>query len=161
MRFHEVAVTHPHAVKLLQAYFTFREHSFPPGERYQTRFPDCTDFTEPAGVFMIAENDEHSAIGCAGIRALPQRNNALERYEIKHLWVDPGARGNGYATGLMNELERYAQRRGCTEIVLDTHENLTEAAGLYLSLGYRQIPAYNENPNATRWYAKQINSRSR
>jgi hypothetical protein len=57
---------------------------------------------------------------------------------------------------LLAELERRAIGFGATESVLDTNASLTAAAGLYHSSGYRSIPPYNDNPNATNWYAKRL-----
>ena len=42
------------------------------------------------------------------------------------------------------------------ELVLDTHHSLQAAAGLYASSGFVAIEPYNDNPNATRWYAKRL-----
>jgi hypothetical protein len=40
--------------------------------------------------------------------------------------------------------------------VLDTNASLDAAQGLYQSAGYQEIPAYNDNPNATHWFGKRI-----
>jgi GNAT superfamily N-acetyltransferase len=82
--------------------------------------------------------------------------NGTVRFEVKHLWVDPAARGAGLGRQLLAELERWAIGFGATEAVLDTNASLTAAAGLYHSSGYRSIPPYNDNPNATNWYSKQL-----
>jgi hypothetical protein len=47
-------------------------------------------------------------------------------------------------------------RLGATELVLDTNASLEAAAGLYQSSGFLDVPAYNDNPNATNWYRKEL-----
>ncbi len=33
---------------------------------------------------------------------------------------------------------------------------MPEARALYASAGYREIPAYNDNPDAAHWYEKAL-----
>ncbi len=40
--------------------------------------------------------------------------------------------------------------------MLDTNASLAAAQGLYRTTGYREIAAYNDNPNATHWFAKDL-----
>ena len=42
--------------------------------------------------------------------------------------------------------------------MLDTHHTLEAAGRLYAAAGFEAINPYNDNPNATRWYAKPIGS---
>ncbi|TPW94776.1 PadR family transcriptional regulator, partial [Schumannella luteola] len=48
---------------------------------------------------------------------------------------------------------------GATEAVLDTNANLTAAGSLYRTSGYVEIPPYNDNPNATTWFRKELSAR--
>jgi ribosomal protein S18 acetylase RimI-like enzyme len=135
------------ADELLGEYFTSRELGMP---GYRTFRPDPALFVPPAGVFLVAEVDG-AAIGCGGIRML-----ALDRAEVKHLWVRPAARGTGLGRALLTELERHAAALGATEIVLDTNERLEAAQSLYRSSGYIDVEPYNDNPNATHWFRKVL-----
>lgn len=56
----------------------------------------------------------------------------------------------------MAELERAAAELGAAWIVLDTNESLTVAQQLYRTSGYEDVPPYNDNPNATHWFAKRL-----
>jgi hypothetical protein len=47
-------------------------------------------------------------------------------------------------------------RMGATEIVLDTNERLEAAQSLYRSSGYVDVEPYNDNPNATHWFRKDL-----
>jgi hypothetical protein len=42
--------------------------------------------------------------------------------------------------------------------VLDTHHTLEAAGRLYAGAGFEPIEPYNDNPNATRWLAKVLQS---
>ncbi|GAB3970171.1 bifunctional helix-turn-helix transcriptional regulator/GNAT family N-acetyltransferase [Plantactinospora veratri] len=114
-----------------------------------TRFPEGYDsraLVDPAelggtgGAFLVAYEQGHP-IGCGGIRTL-----APGVAELCHLWVHGDARGLGLGRRLLAELERQAVTRGLHTVRLGTHRSLPEAAALYHSAGYRQIPAYGDSP---------------
>ena len=75
---------------------------------------------------------------------------------MKHLYVAPAARGSGIGKRLMDRLEAHARREGVSWLVLDTNRSLEAAAGLYRSRGFLPVAPFNDNPNATDWYAKQL-----
>jgi len=164
-RFRPVAVTAPSAAELLAAYFAERALTFPAGPAaYVTTRPDPELFTPPRGVFVVAEDEggvapgpeEASPLGCGGVRAVAPGPDGAVRYEVKHLYVAPGGRGRGLGRQLLEELERRAAELGADEVVLDTNDSLAAAGGLYRSAGYGSIEPYNDNPNATTWYAKRV-----
>ena len=146
----ETGLADSSAQTLLAEYLAFRTASFPGPGAYRPATPDPTAFTGVGAAFLVAAVDDADA-GCAGVRLL-----AAGRCEVKHLWVRPAFRGSGVGRTLLAELERRAAAAGAAELVLDTHDSLTEAGALYRSRGFREIPAYNENPNATRWFAKAL-----
>ena len=78
------------------------------------------------------------------------------RYEVKHLYLDPSTRGRGWGRVLLERLEAQAREWGAADLVLDTHHTLEAAGGLYARSGFTAIEPYNDNPNATRWYGKQL-----
>jgi DNA-binding MarR family transcriptional regulator/GNAT superfamily N-acetyltransferase len=122
---------------------------FPEGYTEQDLLP-AAEARGPAGAFIIARENGH-AIGCGVLRTPP-----TDSAEIRHLWIDSRARGIGLGRRLVSELERHAANEGYREIRLDTHSVLSEAIGLYRSSGYREIPAYDENPHAHLWFAKSL-----
>jgi GNAT superfamily N-acetyltransferase len=75
---------------------------------------------------------------------------------VKHLYLTPHARGRGLGSALLAELERRARELGAATLVLDTNRSLLAAGGLYRSAGFVPVPPYNDNPNATDWYAKRL-----
>lgn len=143
-------VTDATAQVLLAEYFAFRAATYPSPAGYRTVYPDPTAFQPPRGVFVIVR-EFGEAIGCGGVRHLTD-----SRFEVKHLWLRPLARGRGLGRGLLRELERRAIDLGATELVLDTNASLEAAGELYRSAGYAHTEPYNDNPNATDWYVKRV-----
>ncbi|WP_104083016.1 GNAT family N-acetyltransferase [Cryobacterium sp. Y11] len=168
-QFHAVSVADAHALTLLTEYFSSPELSFRQSQgAYQPTFPLAEQFVAPQGVFLVVldpASGEDAAgrryIGCGGIRRLDGINleraeNEPVRFEVKHLWMQPRARGRGWGRLLLAELEQRAASWGAAEVVLDTNKSLAAAGALYASTGYTKIEAYNDNPNATHWYRKRL-----
>src|ERR1700704_5891088 len=128
----DVSVTDPTAQRMLAAYFDERATGSPPQlGAYRTAFPDPELFVPPAGVFIVAHDEDDVPAGCGGVRGLPSEkrsdtaagsddHHAAVRYEIKPLWVEPAHRGLGLGRSILNELEERARGFGATEVVLDT-----------------------------------------
>lgn len=161
VNFREASVEEDASLALLAEYFSSRAQSFPSsmGE-YRTVFPDPENFTAPDGVFLVVEDEDLAGdpadVGCGGVRKLAPDAESPVRFEVKHLWVQPHVRGRGIGRALLAELERRAREFGAEQLVLDTNESLTAAGGLYLTSGFVPIAPYNDNPNATHWYGKEL-----
>lgn len=155
LRFRAVSTDDERPRRLLEEYFTSRELGFAGAAGYTIVPPDPARFTPPRGVFLlvIATDLEPSEIGCGGVRSLSDG-----RFELKHLWVQPRARGRGVGRALLAELERRAIELGADELVLDTNSTLEAADALYRSSGYIETPPYNDNPNATTWFSKPVST---
>lgn len=151
------------AHELLAEYFAIRAETFPADQgTYRTTFPDPAVFVPPAGAFVVVEDDDEPsagprAVGCGGIRRLDDGALGV-RYEVKHVYLRPETRGRGWGRMLLAELERLARDFGARELVLDTHHTLEAAGALYAATGFVAIEPYNDNPNATRWYAKNLDT---
>ena len=78
------------------------------------------------------------------------------RAEVKHLYLRDRARGRGWGRELLAELEARAVGLGARVVVLDTNATLEAAQGLYRSSGYLEVEPYNDNPNATHWFSKDL-----
>lgn len=161
IRFRDVLVTDDAARTLLAEYFSSRELGFPEAQgRYRPVSPSVEQFVPPRGVFLAVESDgregEVADVGCGGIRRLETPPGGPVRFEVKHLWLEPHTRGLGYGRALLQELEHRAAAFGAGQLVLDTNDSLAAAAGLYKSSGFVTIAPYNDNPNATTWYAKDL-----
>ncbi|QEO16014.1 GNAT family N-acetyltransferase [Agromyces intestinalis] len=153
--------TDPDAHELLVGYFAERAAGFPAAQgEYRPTFPVDAAFTPPAGVFLLVEQTDASGpatpVGCGGVRRIEPGPDGAVRYEVKHLWLRPAARGGGEGRRLLVELERRAAGFGADEIVLDTNASLEAAGGLYRSSGYVSVEPYNDNPNADLWLRKPV-----
>ena len=63
---------------------------------------------------------------------------------ITYLWVDEAARGQRWATRLMDQAEAYARERGCHSASLDTHS--FQARPFYEKRGYEVFGTLDDYP---------------
>lgn len=108
------------------------------------------DLTMPQGAFLVARL-HGQPVGCGGVK-LPQGEPAF----LKRMWVAPSARGLGVAGLVLDRLEAFAIEAGSPAVTLDTNSKLAAAARLYTSRGYREVPDFNGEPHADRWYRKEL-----
>jgi GNAT superfamily N-acetyltransferase len=153
IRWRAVSTDDEDAQRLLTEYFDSRVSGVPDGQ-YRKRVTPSADFVPPRGSFLILERGGKDA-GCGGIRRL-EASDPVVTFEVKHLYLRPSARGLGLGRLLLEKLQDRAVQLGATELVLDTNASLEAAAGLYQSSGFLNVPAYNDNPNATNWYRKAL-----
>jgi DNA-binding MarR family transcriptional regulator/GNAT superfamily N-acetyltransferase len=108
------------------------------------------EMTPPAGLFLVAYlHDE--PVGCGGVKHRPDGPS-----DIKRMWVAEPARGLGIARRLLAELEAEAIRSGAEKTRLETNETLLEAISMYRSVGYQEVPAFNDEPFAHHWFEKRL-----
>jgi GNAT superfamily N-acetyltransferase len=153
MRVIETSPDDPVTAELLRAYFAERVGGFATGA-YRVASPDPAQFTPP-GLFLRIDEDDGAPLACGGVREIDAEDDG-RRMEVKHLFVAPAARGSGLGRRLLTRLEAHARAQGAVWLVLDTNRSLVPAAGLYASSGFLPVPAFNDNPNATDWYAKRL-----
>lgn len=97
-------------------------------------------YAPPGGRLLLARwNGE--PVGCAALRSFEG-----SRCEMKRLYVRPSGRGHGVGRALVTRILEEAGAVGYAEVVLDTLPTMTEAQGLYLAFGFRDIPPYRPNP---------------
>jgi GNAT superfamily N-acetyltransferase len=102
------------------------------------------------GVILVAYAGSE-AVGIGALRVIDAGTG-----EIKRMYVVRPHRGTGVGKRLLEELESLARARGLKAVRLDTHHRLSEAAGLYRAMGYREIADYNGNPSADIWFEKLL-----
>jgi putative acetyltransferase len=99
------------------------------------------DYAPPDGRLWLAELDGR-AVGCVALH-----RHAGDICEMKRLYVRPEARGGGLGRALVEALIAEARRIGYRKLRLDTvGATMRNAVSLYRSLGFKDIPAYRENP---------------
>jgi DNA-binding MarR family transcriptional regulator len=149
----EVDPNHPDARQGFRAYFAEldrrSESGFDPDAGISAK---PHELTPPAGCLLIAYL-HGEPIGCGAVKHHPG-----EPSEIKRMWVAESARGLGLGRRLLIELETRAAESGAGMARLETNRRLVEAIGLYRSAGYREVPAFNDEPFADHWFEKELGS---
>ncbi len=97
-------------------------------------------YAPPGGSLLLALEGSQTA-GCVAVRSLE-----ADICEMKRLYVRPQYRGSGLGKKLAESVISEAEKLGYRLMRLDTLETLTEAMGLYQSLGFTQTGAYYHNP---------------
>ena len=117
----------------------------------------ATMFAPPQGAFVVARRGDAAAgppLGGVGVRALRPGVG-----QIRRLWVDPGARGQGVARALMAGIEDAARELGLTDLRLGTGDAQPEAIALYASSGWERVFVGGDGrpvPPRHIWFVKQL-----
>lgn len=99
------------------------------------------NYAPPSGRILLARRGDE-LLGCAAVKAV----EAAVTGELKRLWVRPSYRGQGVGRALTLKAADVARALGYHRLVLDTLVSMTEANGLYRSLGFKEIDPYTYNP---------------
>lgn len=141
----------PAALACLAAYYQQLTNQVPGASPEMLTLPlaDAAKYRAPQGAFLIAWSDD-LPVACASFR--PHEPGTAE---IKRLWVDPVARGQGLGRRMMRAIESRARDMGFTRAILDSNTALTEAVALYRSDGWTEIAPYTSFP-ANIWMTKRL-----
>ncbi len=141
----------PEALACLTAYFTELADRMPGLDMGKFPVPDpgADSYRPPHGRFLIAWSDD-LPVGCVSLRPLDGTTA-----EVKRLWVQASARGQGLARRLMRDIENEARAMGATHLKLDTNSALSEAITLYRATGWTDIAPYT-GPPANTWMGKAL-----
>ncbi len=88
-------------------------------------------------VVVLYENER--PVGCGAFKPFDE-----DSVEIKRMYVLPELRGQGFASQILEELERWAAESSFSRCVLETGKKQPEAISLYLKSGYAVIPNYRQ-----------------
>jgi DNA-binding MarR family transcriptional regulator len=108
------------------------------------------EVTWPNGAFVVVYL-RGEPVGCGAVKHHPG-----EVSDIKRMWIAESARGLGLGRRLLEHLEGVAREHGSKEARLETGDVLGEAIALYRSAGYVEVPPFNDEPFADRWFAKPL-----
>jgi len=151
VEFREVDPNHPDARQCFRAYFAElnarSESGFDPDAGISA---EPHELTPPAGCLLIAYLHAEP-VGCGAVKHHPG-----EPSEIKRMWVSGSTRGLGLGRRLLEELEAGVAASGATTARLETNRALVEAIALYRSAGYREVPAFNDEPFADHWFERRL-----
>ncbi|MCH3963380.1 MAG: GNAT family N-acetyltransferase [Clostridium sp.] len=98
-------------------------------------------YTKPNGEILAAISDKGNVVGCVAFY-----KHTDKRCEMKRLYVKPEYRKLKIGQKLIKDIIELASKDGFEEIVLDTIRPLKRAIYLYKKFGFREIPAYYDNP---------------
>ncbi|WP_010181089.1 GNAT family N-acetyltransferase [Aquimarina agarilytica] len=103
---------------------------------------------------IVAYNEKRKPIGCGGIKKISE-----DIAEIKRMYVDPTFRGNGIATMILNELEKWAIELNFSKCILETLKTKPYAIAFYTKNKYSKFPNYGEYVNAKKsiCFQKKLN----
>ena len=123
-------------------------------DELNVRYPeDPTDHTlDPRAEFLVAAVEGRAA-GCAALVPLDRAAG-----EIKRVYVDPGFRGRGVASRLLDELEDRARASAIARLVLETGIRQPESVALYEKRGYAPIEPFGPHlgSSLSLCYAKDL-----
>jgi putative acetyltransferase len=88
-------------------------------------------------VIVIYENQV--AIGCGAIKLYEEN-----KWEIKRMYIEPSLRGQGLASQLLKELEKWANELGVKTLILETGKRQIEAVALYHKNAYLLMPNFGQ-----------------
>ena len=132
--------------------------TFYPVEKYQKILEEMPELhARPKGMILIAKDGSGAPLGCGMSHALDD-----ETSEIKRVFVNAAARGQGVARMICEDLLRQARQDGFSRVVLDTSKSLTAAQRLYDRLGFAQRGPYQPIPQdvlpALLFYEKDLST---
>src|ERR1022692_3330836 len=132
---------HPSARDCMRAYFGELAGRFDDGfDPARSISADDEELSPPAGLLLLATLHGEPV----GIGALKFHDDGPP--DIKRMWVAAAARGLGLGRRLLADLEARAAQHGAHVVRLETNQALVEAIALYRSAGYREVPAFNDEP---------------
>ena len=110
------------------------------------------DYAAPQGGLLLAWVDGELA-GCGAFRPLPDTDYA-NACEMKRLYVRRAFRRFGLGRQLAQALIDGALQAGYSAMLLDTLDDMEAARGLYVTLGFDEVPPYYFNPIPGAHYLK-------
>jgi len=147
----DVDPEHPDARQCLRSYFAELERrSGAPFDPLIGSTAEPHELRPPAGEMVVAYL-RAEAVACG---ALKHFDGGV--CDLKRMWVADAARGLGLGRRLLADLEGRAARAGAGTVRLETNATLVEAIALYRSAGYREVPAFNDEPFADHWFEKTL-----
>jgi putative acetyltransferase len=127
-------------IALIAALDAYQDTLYPPESRHAL---DLASLKQPNVLFVVARDAARRAIGCGAVVLHAAQG------ELKRMYVDPVARGQGTARAILALLETKARAAGCRVLRLETGPYQPEALRLYDQCGYQRcgvFEPYRDDP---------------
>jgi putative acetyltransferase len=127
-------------IALIAALDAYQDTLYPPESRHAL---DLASLKQANVVFVVARDAARRALGCGAVVVHAAQG------ELKRMYVDPQARGQGVAQAILALLEAKAVAAGCELLRLETGPYQPEALRLYAHCGYQRcapFPPYRDDP---------------
>jgi len=128
----------PEVIALIADLDAYQLSLYPPESVYALDLPSLM---QPNVRFAVARDAAGAVVGCGAIVLTPEYG------EIKRMYVQPAARGQGLARGVLALLEQAALDQGCPEMVLETGPSQPAALSLYERHGFQRCAPYGDYPD--------------
>jgi GNAT superfamily N-acetyltransferase len=93
--------------------------------------------------YVVVAYDDDTAVGCGAIK-----DYSKDAMEVKRMYVSVNKRGQGVASTVLKELEKWAVELNYSKCVLETGKKQPEAIALYKKSNYKIIPNYGQYESA-------------
>jgi putative acetyltransferase len=127
----------PDVISLIADLDAYQDALYPADARYAL---DLASLSKPNVLFVVARNTDGSAIGCGSVVL----NSGCG--ELKRMYVQPQARGQGAAQKIIETLESLAYSKGCRTLMLEMGPYQGEALAFYAKQDYERCAAFGDYP---------------
>ena len=105
------------------------------GDAIAEFWDNIADYLPPKGALLLVQDEEGTLMGCSMLKSLGGGKG-----ELKRLYVEPQLRGTGLGRKMIRQRLLIAREMGLSELMADTLRANKEMQGLYVELGFEEIP---------------------
>jgi putative acetyltransferase len=136
---------HPQVQALIEELDAYLATVYPPEENYLL---DLSGLRQPSVTFLGAWMGD-TLVGCGAVRSMPGEAATEGRPygEIKRMFVSPAQRGARIGARILGELEAVLRAQGIDRALMETGEELAQAARMYRAAGYVERKEFGEYPD--------------
>jgi putative acetyltransferase len=128
----------PEVIALIAELDAYQDTLYPPEARYAL---DLAALKQPNVQFAVARDAAGRAVGCAAVVVDGDQG------ELKRMYLQPDARGQGLAEQLLQLLEAAAVGLGCRQLCLETGPCQAAALAFYARQGFVRRGPFGSYPD--------------
>ena len=136
---------HPQVLALIAELDAYLRSVYAPEENH---ILDLAGLQHPAVTFLAAW-DGDTVVGCGAVRTMPAEpeTDSKPYGEIKRMFVSPARRGERLGARILAALETALHAQGIAQALMETGEELVQAARMYRAAGYVERGAFGGYPD--------------